>query len=92
MPSIGQTWVLASIGAVIEMGILSTLKRLLMESRYSIAATVAKVQSSNFVLVLISHSFCDLLDGRMCTRVMSLKMINIRVESRGRTPLFAKNP
>jgi hypothetical protein len=31
MPSIGQTWVLASIGAVIEMGILSTLKRLLME-------------------------------------------------------------
>jgi hypothetical protein len=29
MPSIGQTWVLASIGAVVEMGILSTLKRLL---------------------------------------------------------------
>jgi hypothetical protein len=25
------TWVLASIGAVVEMGILSTLKRLLME-------------------------------------------------------------
>jgi hypothetical protein len=32
MPSIGQTWVLVSIGAVVEMGILSTLKRLLMES------------------------------------------------------------
>jgi hypothetical protein len=32
MPSIGQTWVLASIGAVIEMGVLSTLKRLLKES------------------------------------------------------------
>jgi hypothetical protein len=32
MPSIGQTWILASIGAVVEMGILSTLKRLLMES------------------------------------------------------------
>jgi hypothetical protein len=32
MPSIGQTWVLASIGAVVEMGILSTLKRLLMGS------------------------------------------------------------
>jgi hypothetical protein len=32
MPSIGQTWDLASIGAVVEMGILSTLKRLLMES------------------------------------------------------------
>jgi hypothetical protein len=32
MLSIGQTWVLASIGAVVEMGILSTLKRLLMES------------------------------------------------------------
>jgi hypothetical protein len=32
-PSIGQTWVLASIGAVVEMGVLSrTLKRLLMES------------------------------------------------------------
>jgi hypothetical protein len=25
MPSIGQTWVLASIGAVVEMGVLSTL-------------------------------------------------------------------
>jgi hypothetical protein len=34
MPSIGQTWVLASIGAVFEMGVLSTLKRLLMESRH----------------------------------------------------------
>jgi predicted Abi (CAAX) family protease len=32
MPSIGQTWVLASIGVVVEMGVLSTLKRLLMES------------------------------------------------------------
>jgi hypothetical protein len=32
MPSIGETWVLASIDAVVEMGILSTLKRLLMES------------------------------------------------------------
>jgi hypothetical protein len=35
MPSIGQTWVFASIGAVVEMGILSTLKRLPMESMYS---------------------------------------------------------
>jgi hypothetical protein len=35
MPSIGQTWVLASIGAVVEMGILSTLKQLLMESCHS---------------------------------------------------------
>jgi hypothetical protein len=34
MPSIGQTWVLASIGAVVEMGVLIiTLKRLLMESK-----------------------------------------------------------
>jgi hypothetical protein len=32
MPSIGQTWALASIGAVVEMGVLSTLKRLLIES------------------------------------------------------------
>jgi hypothetical protein len=29
----GQTWVLASIGAVVEMGILNTLKRLHMASR-----------------------------------------------------------
>jgi hypothetical protein len=35
MPSIGQTWILASIGAVVEMGVLSTLKRLLMESKGS---------------------------------------------------------
>jgi hypothetical protein len=35
MPSIGQTWVLAYIGAVVEMGVLShTLKRLLMESMH----------------------------------------------------------
>jgi hypothetical protein len=34
MPSIGETWVLASIGAVVEMGVfLSTLKRLLIASR-----------------------------------------------------------
>jgi hypothetical protein len=32
MPYIGQTWVLASIGLVVEMGVLSALKRLLMES------------------------------------------------------------
>jgi hypothetical protein len=32
MPSIGPTWVLASIGAVVEMGVLRTLKQLLMES------------------------------------------------------------
>jgi hypothetical protein len=39
MPSIGQTWVLASIGAVVEMSILSTLKRLLMESTCSLTST-----------------------------------------------------
>jgi hypothetical protein len=39
MPSIGQTWVLASIGAVVEMGILSTLKLLPMESRLSTGKT-----------------------------------------------------
>jgi hypothetical protein len=33
MPSIGQAWVLATIGAVVEIGVLSTLKRLPMESR-----------------------------------------------------------
>jgi uncharacterized membrane-anchored protein YhcB (DUF1043 family) len=40
MPSIGQTWVLASIGAVVEMGILNILKRLLME-QYKIRKKVA---------------------------------------------------
>jgi Zn finger protein HypA/HybF involved in hydrogenase expression len=34
MPSIGQTWVLASTGAVVEVGVLSTLKRPLMEFRF----------------------------------------------------------
>jgi hypothetical protein len=33
----GQTWVLASIGAVVEMGVLSTLERLPMESRAMVA-------------------------------------------------------
>jgi hypothetical protein len=28
MPSIGQAWVLAFIGAIVEMGVLSTLKLL----------------------------------------------------------------
>jgi hypothetical protein len=37
VPSIGQTWVLASIGAVVEMGVLSTLKRLPMESLWQAA-------------------------------------------------------
>jgi hypothetical protein len=36
MPSIGQTWDIESIGAVVEMGILSTLKRLLMESNMAL--------------------------------------------------------
>jgi hypothetical protein len=41
MPSIGQTWVLASIGAVVEMGeLLSTLKRLLMESKFLDALSI----------------------------------------------------
>jgi hypothetical protein len=31
MPSIGQSWILASFGAVVEMGVLSKLKRLLMD-------------------------------------------------------------
>jgi hypothetical protein len=35
MPSIGQTWVLAYIGAVVEIGVLSTLKRLPMVSKYT---------------------------------------------------------
>jgi hypothetical protein len=35
-PSIGQTWVFASIGAVVEMGVLSTLKRLLGSLPYGL--------------------------------------------------------
>jgi hypothetical protein len=49
MPSIGQTWVLASIGAVVEMGILSTLKRLFMESRGSLACGFPATAQANFV-------------------------------------------
>jgi hypothetical protein len=50
MPSIGQTWVLASIGAVVEMGILSTLKRLLMacmEARVNMASSKVALQIWN---------------------------------------------
>jgi hypothetical protein len=43
MPSIGPTWVLASIGAIVEMGILSTLKQLLMESNGSDAMYIMVV-------------------------------------------------
>jgi hypothetical protein len=48
MPSIGQTWVLASIGAVVEMGVLSTLKRLHMEST-RISNSVPKLTSYNLI-------------------------------------------
>jgi hypothetical protein len=51
VPSIGQTWVLASIGAVVEMGILSTLKRLLMESKL-VNASGFSVLSYTFLLSL----------------------------------------
>jgi hypothetical protein len=38
LPSVGQTWDLASIGAVFEMGVLiRTLKRLLTESVHGLA-------------------------------------------------------
>jgi hypothetical protein len=40
MPSIGQTWVLASIDAVVEMGVLSTLKRLLVESMLPVSTLI----------------------------------------------------
>jgi hypothetical protein len=42
-----QAWVLASIGAVVEMGILSTLKRLLMESNILVVAVV-KIVNARF--------------------------------------------
>jgi hypothetical protein len=48
MPSFGQTWVLASIGAVVEMDILSSLKKLLMESS-SIHAEGKIIPSENTV-------------------------------------------
>jgi hypothetical protein len=43
MPSIGQTWVLASIDAIVEMGILSTLKRLPLESKQDAAPPIPQV-------------------------------------------------
>jgi hypothetical protein len=43
MPSIGQTWVLASIGAVVEIGVLSTLKQLHMESILSLLNTFSQM-------------------------------------------------
>jgi hypothetical protein len=47
MPSIGQTWVLASIGAVVEMGVLTrTLERLLMESTFSHGPTLISLNIS----------------------------------------------
>jgi hypothetical protein len=46
MPYIGQTWVLASIGAVVEMGVVSTLKRLLMESTMLHAGDKCRKSSS----------------------------------------------
>jgi hypothetical protein len=48
LPSIGQTWVLVSIGAVVEMGILSTLKRLLMESNGGPALGLSTLHKSSF--------------------------------------------
>jgi hypothetical protein len=55
MPSIGQTWVLASIGTVVEMGVLSTLKLLLMESRFSDAGGIL---SQKITLINFLGNFC----------------------------------
>jgi hypothetical protein len=41
MPSIGQTLVLASIGAVVGMDVLSTLKQLHMESTKKVALKIS---------------------------------------------------
>jgi hypothetical protein len=48
MPSIGQTLILASIGAIVEMGILSTLKRLLMESTVKLCSHISFMPNSLF--------------------------------------------
>jgi hypothetical protein len=59
---IGQTWVLASIGAVVEMGVLSTLKRrhCFMESRLAVAylhqSVITKTGSSLFPIPYSSFS------------------------------------
>jgi hypothetical protein len=47
MPSIGQTRVLVSIGAVVEMGVLSTLKQLLMEYNLTGNAPIINVAEYN---------------------------------------------
>jgi hypothetical protein len=59
MPSIDQTWVLASIGAVVEMGRLSTLKRLLMESTSERAPQHAQDLSNKWSYQYVKVTFFD---------------------------------
>jgi hypothetical protein len=56
MPSIGQTWVLAPIGAVVEMDVLSTLKRLPINGVYY--SMLCRV--SDFHIVQTGESFLTL--------------------------------
>jgi hypothetical protein len=79
-----QTWVLASIGAVVEMGMLSTLKRLLMESskakaRYTcvrFSGNDNATTTKNFVIsrrTAPGQNFAVIVAGKKRTRVFSLK-------------------
>jgi hypothetical protein len=58
MPSIGQTWVLASIGAVVEMGVLSTLKLLLMESSLTPGASKSQEPIDDFCSLQEIEPYC----------------------------------
>jgi hypothetical protein len=67
MPSIGQTWVLAYIGAVVEMSVLSTLKRLPMESTLS-QAKISTVDSP------LTHINCG------CERITCVWSVHLSVK------------
>jgi hypothetical protein len=58
MPSIGQTWVLASIGAVVEMGVLSTLKWLL---RYGVLTVTWRCECCHQILLFSKVVFSSFL-------------------------------
>jgi hypothetical protein len=68
MPSIGQTWVLASIGAVVEMGVLSTLKRLLMESNLMYRLNTYRRQNDREGLLARLNRFCKLPKAMLTLR------------------------
>jgi hypothetical protein len=60
MPSIGQTWVLASIRAVEEIGVLSTLKRLPKESNLQLSRCC--FPNTGFFVSEISETSADIIE------------------------------